>query len=367
MDLKKLSIAFVVIIIAVIFGMLFIRESIVETDVTAETTNVGLVLTGKKDDANYCQTNYEALKNISGDLNLNIICREAIPEDETCLLAMKELIQIYECKVIIGASFGYGEYIEELAGQYPDVCFVHPMGTESRSNMASCLGRMYQARYLAGIVAGMRTETGEIGYVAAFPIPQVIRQINAFTLGVRSVAPDANVHVSYCDSWVDDAAGDACDRLFQKYPDIDVITMHTNSLMPDRIAAKKGIWSVGFNRDNAEFFPDSYLTACTWKWDDYYSEVILSYLQGRLSGKNEWISIEEGMVSLFDLTPNCAPGTKEAVDEAMGLFESKGFDVFYGPITDNTGVLRVPEGESMSDDEMLNRFDWYVEGVTVEK
>ena len=246
--------------------------------------------------------------------------------------------------MVIAASFGYGEYVKELAALYPDICFIHPTGTESLPNLSNCMGRMYQARYLAGIVAGMRTGTGEIGYVAAFPISEVICQINAFTLGVRSVAPQTRVHVVYVDSWTDDAAAkDASEALLDQYPEIDILTMHSNSLMPNLVADEKGIWSIGFNKDNAERYPDSYLTACVWEWAEYYKAEILDCLQGKFHGSRKLIGMEEGIVGLSELTPNCAPGTREAVDKAIARFKSRSFDVFYGPIRDNTGTLRVPD------------------------
>ena len=356
------------ILLAAIIGMLLIEDAVIETDVTANTTKVGLVLAGLKDDANYSQAHYDSLMNLRKELNLKIICKDGVPEDASCYYTIKDLIELNGCKIIVAPSFGYGEYIKKLAENYPDVYFIDPTGTEYLPNMVSCMGRMYQARYLSGIVAGMKTKTGELGYAAAFEIPEVICQINAFALGVRTVFPEAVIHVTYFGSWTDDAAAKkASGKLLDKYPDIDVLTMHTNSLMPDRVAAQRGIWSIGFNMDNAALFPDSYLTACVWYWDDYYRQEILSCLQGKFYGRHDWIGMEEGIVALSDLTKNCAPGTKEKVDEAKKLFESRTFDVFYGPVTDNTGAVRIPEGESMSDDGMRNSFDWYVEGVIVEE
>ncbi len=363
----KLIILVCVIFIAIVIGMISIKDK-EGIEITSRTTNVGLVITGQKNDANFCQTHYDALMEIKDELNLNIICRENIPEDESCTDAIRELVEREKCRVIVAASYGYGEYVTEMAETYPRVCFIQPSGTEKRSNMTSCFGRMYQARYLSGIVAGMRTQTGDIGYVAAFPISEVIRGINAFTRGVKSVSPDANVHVIYCNSWIDDeAAGKAGRQLLDKCADIDVMAMHTNSMEPNRVAMEKGIWSVGFNKDNPELFPGSYLTACVWKWDEYYRDQILSFLKGKFIGTIDWISMEDGIVGLSDLTEECAPGTKEAVDEAVRAFEERSFDVFYGPVVDNTGKIRIPEGESMSDSEMLNSFDWYVEGVIVEE
>ena len=297
---KTLIIIVGVILFTCLFGMLLIRDVVTDADITAKITKIGFVITGVKEDANYSQTHYDALMNIKDELNLEIICKENTPEDTACFDAMKELIEKDGCEVIIAPSFGYGKYVKELAVLFPDICFLQPMGTESLPNMATCIGRMYQARYLSGIVAGMHTETGEIGYAAAFPIPELIRQINAFTLGVRSVSPEAAVHVIYINSWVDnDAAENASEELLDKYPDIDILTMHTNSLMPDRVAAERGIWSIGINKDNSALFPDSYLTACVWTWDDYYRQMILSWLQGKFYGRHGWIDMEDGMVALL--------------------------------------------------------------------
>lgn len=356
-----------IIFAAVLLGMFFIRDKSIITDVTARTNKVGLIITGPKDDANFCQAHYDALMNIKDELNLEIICKDQIPEDETCADVLEELAES-GCKVIIGASFGYGDYIVSAAEKHPEICYLHPFGAEKSTNLASCMGRMYQARYLSGIVAGMRTETGEIGYVAAFPFSEVIRDINAFALGVQSVSPDTEVYVTYCYSWTDDDAADKAGReLLERHPDIDVFSMHTNSLMPNRLADEKGIWSVGYNMDNSSMFPDSFLTACEWNWDLYYRQKILSALQGKFYGQIDWMDIDSGLFGISELTDNAVPGTEDKVEAAKERFASRSFDVFYGPITDNLGTLRIPDKESMSDDDILNHFDWYVEGVTVEE
>ena len=355
------------ILAAVVLGMFFIRETGVNTDVTAKTTKVGLIITGSKDDANFCETHYDALMNIKDELNLEILVKEHTPENESCLEAARELAKA-GCKVVIGASFGYSEFLMAASKEFPAVSFVHTFGSEMSDNLTSVMGRMYQARYLSGIVAGLRTNSKKLGFVAAFPNSEVICGLNAFTLGVRSVSPEAHVYVKYCNSWLDDTlAREAAEALLAAEPEIDVLSMHTNSLMPNRVAEERGIWSIGYNADNAEAFPESYLTACVWTWDPYYKEKILSALQGKFSGRVEWAGMDRGILGLSELTKNAAPGTKEAVNSAAGQFAAQTFDVFYGPVSDNEGTLRVQEGESMTDDVMLHHFDWYVEGVTVEE
>ncbi len=362
--MRKIIIVSFLILFAALAGIFRIPNAQVETDVTAKTTKVGVLLSGPKSDRNYCQSHYEAIEAIKGELNLDVVYRENVPGD--CYNDIVSLIRDEGCQIVVGISYDFGEPMMKAAEKYPDVYFLHTAGTGHRNNLSTFFGRMYQARYLSGIVAGMKTKTGEIGYVAAFPISEVIRGINAFTLGVRSVRPDAVVHVRYCGSWVDDApAGEACRGLLDRHP-IDVVAMHSNSIEPNREADARGIWSIGHNLDNADLFPDSYLTASVWTWNEYYKKQILNCLQGKFHGSHDWIDMEEGIVGLSEFSDQVDPRTKAMVQKANERLRSWEYDVFYGPIRDNTGRLRVDAGESMTDDEMLNGFDWYVEGVAVE-
>ena len=361
--MKKITILAFLILVVAVAGIVMIKDTHREPDM-AGVTRVGVLISGSSHDRNYCQAHYDALESLKGDLPIELIYREKVGGD--CYNDIAQLIENENCRIIIGISFDHGRDMEKAAEAYPDIYFIHTTGTEHRSNLSTGFGRMYQVRYLSGIVAGMRTETGKIGYVAAFPIPEVIRGINAFALGVRSVRPDAQVYVRYCHSWTEDKpAGEAFDRLIAKYP-IDVMALHTNSLEPNRYADMRGIWSIGCNLDNAHVFSKTYLTACVWKWDAYYRRELLQCLQGKFHGKHVWMKMEDGIVSLSDLTENVRPGTEAKVKAAEERLRSREYDVFYGPIKDNAGHIRVEAGESMPDDEMLNGFDWYVEGVTVE-
>ncbi|SDP31005.1 BMP family ABC transporter substrate-binding protein [Selenomonas ruminantium] len=362
--MKRIFFIAFIILLAAMAGILLIHKSQVDTDVTANTTRVGVFINGKCQDRSWCQTHYEALESLKEELNLDILYKENAPGD--CYAEIKELIQKDGCRIIIGCSFDYGEAMKKAAAEYPHIYFLNAGGVYHQANYSSFFGRMYQARYLSGIVAGQKTQTGELGYVAAFPNSQVIRGINAFTLGVRSVRPDAQVHVSYCKSWTDDEpALTACRKLLDNFP-IDVLTVHTNSLTPHQEAENRGIWSIGYHRDNRDLFPHTYLSACVWNWQAYYREQIQTCLQGKFHGKQVWIDKDKGIVSLASLSPYVDMDTAMKVRAANERFGSRGFDVFYGPIKDNQGNLRINAGESMSDDEMLNAFDWYVEGVNVE-
>ena len=147
--------------------------------------------------------------------------------------------------------------------------------------------------------------------------------------------------------------------------DIDVVAMHTDSLRVLELAEERGIWSIGYNLDNSDNFPNTFLTAPVWQWENYYEPYILKCLQGKFKGNNYWEGANTGVVGLAPLTANVKAGADKLVEEKRELFENGMVDVFYGPIRDNEGNLRVAEGESMSDATMLNSFDWYVEGVVV--
>ena len=364
--MRKILIVVGMIILAAVAGILLINDKQTEPDITANTTKVGLILNGRHDDRNYVQTHYEALQSLQKELNLKIIYRENIPDD--CYKEIVELIEKEHCEIIVANSFGFGEDMKRAAAEYPQIYFLHATGTAHMINLSTYFGRMYQARYLAGIVAAKESKTGELGYVAAFPLPEVIRGINAFTLGARSVRSDIKVWVRYCNSWTaDEPAESATQTMLDNHPAIDTIIMHTNSIVPHKATESRGVMSIGCNKDNRELFTDTYLTAIEWNWQGYYREQILDCLRGKFHGTHKWIGMEDGIVKLAGFSHLVSEETKAAVAAANDRFLSRAFDVFYGPIRDNTGRLRLAEGESMSDNTMLNTFNWYVEGVTIEQ
>ena len=358
--MKKIIILAVAIVLIAIVGIFLINSY--DPNKNSYVT-VGLVLNGSADDSSWSQSHYESMLETAQQTGVNILYRENVADAEITAAA-EELIS-EGCEIVVCNSFGYGEYLKDIAAEYPDVYFYHASGVNNSKNICTFFGRMYQIRYLCGIVAGLQTETNEIGYVAAFPISEVNRGINAFTLGVRSVNPDAVVHVTWTNSWVDDAAaGNATLELIENY-NIDVLAMHTDSLEPHRVADKNGIYSIGYNFNNHNTYPDTYLTAAVWDWENFYIPRITECLQGDFEGRNYWEGVNTGIVSLAPLGPAAKDGILEAVDTERERLRSGTFDVFYGPVYDNEGNLRIAEGESMSDDAMLNSFDWYVEGVEI--
>lgn len=364
--MKKILITILIFVCIIVAGIFFIHMNQKETDVTKAQTKVGFILNGKRNDHSWGESHYNGMEISVKELNLDVVYKEEVPEDESCVETIEDLIA-EGCKIIICNSFGYGEWALLCAKEHPEIYFFHATGVEQLDNLSTYFGRIYQMRYLSGIVAGMQTETNQIGYVAAFPIAEVNRGMNAFALGVRQVNPDAEVYVKWSNSWTgDEENAKAARELIHAHP-IDVLAMHCNSLSPLKIADENGIWSIGYNIDNSEQFPDTYLTAPVWNWEKFYEPRILECLQGKFQGIYYWEGVETGIVDLAPLTGNVKPEIAEKVEEERSRLMSGTFDVFYGPITDNEGNVKVKEGQSMTDDSLLNDFFWYVEGVVTDE
>lgn len=364
--MKKILMTILIFVCLIIAGIFLINMKQQETDVTKKQTKVGVILNGKIDDHSWGESHYIGMETSAQELNLDVVYKEDVPEDESCVETIENLIAD-GCKIIICNSFGYGEWESECAKRHPDIYFFHATGVEESDNLSTYFGRIYQMRYLSGIVAGMQTETNEIGYIAAFPIAEVNRGINAFTLGVRLVNPNATVYVKWSNSWTGDEENAEATRELIENHNIDVLAMHTDSLSPLKIADENNIWTIGYNIDNSELFPDTYLTAPVWNWEKFYEPRILECLQGKFQGIHYWEGVETGIVKLTPFTENVKPGIEERVKKEQSRLINGTFDVFYGPITDNEGNIQVEEGQSMTDDSLLNDFFWYVEGVEIDE
>lgn len=348
--------------IAMIVGVLFMFGPETGFENKPEKVRVAMIMAGLRNDHSWNETHYEAIQKAESLLDLEIAYYENVPFDSTAQDAMEEAVS-NGAKIVIANSFGYGDAEMAVARNHPEVKFFYATGLKSMTNLSSFFGRMYQLRYLSGIVAGLKTKTNEIGYVAGLNISEVNRGINAFALGVQKVNPDAKVFVSWTGSWTDESrAADSTRSLLEKH-NIDVLTTHLDALSPYDIADERDVWIIGYNRDNSKRFPERFLTAPVWHWENFYIPKIREVLQDKFEGRSYWLGLESGIMDLAEMTRNVDASIRQAVeDERIRLTQGK-FDVFYGPIEDNQGKIRVGEGESMTDDAMLNRFDWYVKGV----
>lgn len=270
------------------------------------------------------------------------------------------------CQVIFGTSYNYKDVMAEMAEEYPNVIFSHCSGNiNNGKNMNNYFGAIYQARYLTGIAAGMKTETDKIGFVAAMDVnnSEVTGGINAFTLGVKSVNPDAQVYVRVTGQWYDpNAERQAAQALLDQ--GCDVIAQHCDSSVPQETAQAAGKWGCGYNSDMTVQAPNGHLTAPIWHWGVYYTQAVQSIIDGTWTATNYFGDLKDGLVDISPLnTAVAAEGTQAAIDTARQNMINGTLKVFAGPLYDNAGNLKVAEGEEMSVEEITQQFTWYVDGV----
>ncbi len=263
--------------------------------------------------------------------------------------------------MIFATSYGYMDPMLKVAKKFPETVFMHCSGFKSAPNMANYFGRMYQARYLSGIVAGEMTTSNVLGYVAAFPIPEVIRGINAFTLGARSVNPDVQVRVVWTKTWYDPATEkEAAKSLLDV--GCDVIAQHQDSPGPQEAAQEKGVYSIGYNSDMSPFAPKSHLTAPVWNWGPFYTEMVEQVRNGTWKSDSYWIGIDKDIVGLAPFGPMVPEEVRKDVQAGKAALKDGSLKVFAGPVKDQTGTVRIADGKVAADKDLLG-MTWFVQGV----
>ena len=271
------------------------------------------------------------------------------------------------CNIIFTTSWGYMQPTADMAEKYPDIYFSHGTGYMSNGkNFNNYFGRIYQARYISGIVAGMNTKTGKIGYVAAQDSSnsEVTGGIDAFAMGVYSVNPDAKVYVKVTNSWFDpDAEKAAAEELLAM--GCDVMSQHCDTPYPQTLAQAKGVYGIGYNSDMSKETPDSCLCSVIWNWSAYYTSAVQSIIDGTWDGSNYYGGMTEGLVEVTQLANFCAEGTQENVDEATAQILSGSFNVFDGVIETNDGSTVGEAGKTLDDATITGGINWYFKNVVV--
>lgn len=264
-------------------------------------------------------------------------------------------------KVIFATSFGYMDYIIKVAEKYPKVTFLHCSGYKTAPNVGTYFGAMEEPRYLSGMVAGKMTKSNILGYVAAHPIPEVIRGINAFTLGARSVNPNVKVKVVWTNTWYDPAAEKQA-ALSLLDAGADVIAQHQDTPGPQQAAQERSKYAIGYNSDMRQFAPKASLTAPIWNWGPYYVKTVEAVKNGTWKSEQYYGTMKDGIVDLAPFNDIVPQDVRQLVEnKKKEILEGK-FYVFQGPIKDQIGKVRVPEGSKMTHEEVLG-VDWFVEGV----
>lgn len=355
-----------VVLLALVFGISLVScssdngESKSNESTKAEDFTVGFIYVGPIGDGGYTYAHDQGRLELEKELGVKTLYKESVAEDASVKTVIANMID-QGAKVIIGTSFGYMDYMVEMSKEYPDVKFLHCSGYKSTDNMNNFFGRMYEPRYLSGIVAGMKTKTNKIGYVAAFEIAEVIRGINAFTLGVQAVNPDAEVEVVWTHTWYDPAKEkEAAVTLLDA--GADIIAQHQDTPGPLQAADEAGKFGISYNVGMENIAPNAYLTAPIWNWGGYYISSVKAIMEGTWKNENYWGHMSDNVVKLDTLSKNVEAGTQEKIDEYTNKLISNEMEVFSGPIYDQDGNLKVEANKSLSDEELLN-MKWFVKGV----
>lgn len=263
--------------------------------------------------------------------------------------------------IIFTPSFGYMEPTLKVAQDFPQVKFESVTGYKLAPNVATVNARYYEGRYLAGIAAGRMSQSGVAGYVAGFPIPEVLQGISAFALGLRSVNPKAQVKVIWLNEWFNPPRErDAAMALMNQ--GADVLAFHTGSTAVMAAAEERGQLAVAYHSDMRHVAPTAQIAAVTHQWGDYYSRRVQALRDGRWHSASTWGGVKEGMIRVDAFGPKVPQAVQKQVLARQADMARGRLAPFTGPIRDNTGALRVPRGQSLTD-EQIRQIDWLAEGV----
>ncbi len=333
---------------------------------------VGVIhLSNPADGSGYTYTHDLGIQGMQQNLNLSddqIVRKINISDTDAdaTRAAIQECID-EGCNIIFTTSWGYMETTAEMAEEYPDIYFSHGTGYMSNGkNFNNYFGRIYQARYLSGIVAGMNTKSNKIGYVAAMDSTnsEVTGGIDAFAMGIYSVNQNAKVYVKVTNSWFDpDGEKAAAEMLLNM--GCDVIAQHCDTEYPQTLAQEKGVYSIGYNSDMSKNAPEACLCSVIWNWSAYYTSAVQSVIDGTWDGSNYYGGMNENLVGLTSLADFCADGTAEKVEEAKAAILSGENGVFDGVIETNTGETVGKEGKTLDDATITGGIDWYFKTVEV--
>lgn len=333
---------------------------------------VGVIhLSDPADGSGYTYTHDLGIQGMQQNLNLSddqIVRKINISDTDAdaTRAAIQECID-EGCNIIFTTSWGYMETTAEMAEEYPDIYFSHGTGYMSNGkNFNNYFGRIYQARYLSGIVAGMNTKSNKIGYVAAMDSTnsEVTGGIDAFAMGIYSVNQNAKVYVKVTNSWFDpDGEKAAAETLLNM--GCDVIAQHCDTEYPQTLAQEKGVYSIGYNSDMSKNASEACLCSVIWNWSAYYTSAVQSVIDGTWDGSNYYGGMNENLVGLTSLADFCADGTAEKVEEAKAAILSGENGVFDGVIETNTGETVGKEGKTLDDATITGGIDWYFKTVEV--
>ncbi len=285
---------------------------------------------------------------------------ESVPEGADAERVIRDLAAKGN-RIIFTTSFGYMEPTLKVAKSFPKVEFYHATGFKSDKNVTIYNSRMYEPAYLAGIIAGHVSKSGVLGFVASFPIPEVVRNINAYTMGARTVNPKITTKVVWVNTWYDPSKErQAAEALIGQ--GADVLLQNTDSSAVLQAAQDKGVNAFGWDSDMTAYAPKAHLASAVEVWGGYYTKVAEAALAGKPIKTTMWGGMKEGFNDLVSVNASVPAAAKKAVDEKATALKAGSFSVFTGPIKAQDGSIKVAAGKTMTDKE-IDSVNWYVEGV----
>jgi basic membrane protein A and related proteins len=328
----------------------------------AEPAKIGFVYVSPVGDAGWTSQHHagreEMVKALGDKVTTSFV--EKVPEGADAERVIRDLASQGH-KLIFTTSFGFMNPTLKVAEEFKDVKFEHATGYKTAPNMAAYNVRFYEGRYLAGIIAGKSTKSNTLGYIGAFPIPEVLQGINAFTLGARSVNPKAQVRVVWVNSWYDPGKErEAANALIGQ--GADVVTHHTDSTAVVAAAEEKGKFAVAYHSDMSKFGPKAQLAAVTHHWGAYYTKRTQEMLDGKWTTGSVWMGMADGAIKLEGLNASLPKDLVDMVTTKGEEIRGGKFHPFTGPVKTNDGK-EVLAKDAVMTDEQLNKMDFYVQGV----
>ncbi|MDM0011630.1 BMP family ABC transporter substrate-binding protein [Variovorax sp. J22P168] len=331
----------------------------------ADPLQVGFVYVSPVTDAGWTRQHDDGRKAVEAALGAKVKTTfvENVAEGADAERVIRDLARQGH-RLIFTSSFGYMEPTLKVARDFPDVKFESITGYKTAPNVAIANARYYEGRYLAGVAAGRMSKTHVAGYVAGFPIPEVLQGINAFTLGMRSVDPKAQVKVVWLDVWFDPSKErEAAMALFNQ--DVDVIAFHTGSTAVMAAAQERGKLAVAYHSDMRKVAPDAQIAAVTHQWGGYYTQRARAVLDGSWKSGSVWGGVKEGMIRVGDFgskVPKAVQDEVMARQQDIAAGRLKPFAAVAADVRDNEGRVVIAKGQGLTDEQILN-MNWLVDGV----
>lgn len=328
----------------------------------AETTKVGFIYIGPVGDHGWSYEHDQGRKALEAHFGDEVETTyvESVPEGADATRVITQLAKSgYD--VIFTTSFGYMNPTLKVAKQFPDVVFEHATGYRRSENLGTYALSAYEGRYVSGVAAGMLTKSNIIGYVGSFPIPEVIRDIDAVYMGAKSVNPDVKIKIVWANTWVDPGKeADAANALLNQ--GVDIMIQHTDSPAPLMAAEKRGAMGIGQASDMSHFAPKAHIFSLQDQWGPHYIKTVEAVKNGTWKSMDYWGGLDDGALVIASINESLPEDVKKAITDTEAKIKSGAFHPFTGPLKDNQGNLVIEAGHVPTDAEMAV-VNWYVEGI----